>query len=267
MTKSDIIKQLKQMNAPQDKPVIVHTSLRAVGKLQGGGQTLLDALVEYFTFKGGILIIPAHTWVNFYELKKEPSLDFCDNKTCVGTLCDIALADGRGKRTFNPTHSLTIFGEDNIVKEFLESEENVNTPTSPLGAYGKIFDKGGFVLLIGVGQEKNTFIHCVEEMLCVPNRLSNDCAKVSVKLKDGSTVSGNYRYMQSSIEDVSVFFPKYEPAFREHGAIVDGFIGKAKTQLCSAVKIKQVVQKVRENSGGIELLADDKPLKKEWYKN
>lgn len=265
MIKSDIIKQLKQMNAPQDKPVIVHTSLRAVGKLQGGGQALLDALIEYFTAKGGTLIIPAHTWTNFYELKRQPSLDFGDNKTCVGTLCDIALSDGRAKRTFNPTHSLTIFGKENIVEEFLESEKTVNTPTSPQGAYGKIFDKNGYVLLIGVGQEKNTFMHCVEEMLCVPNRISSDFAKIDIKLEDGTIFSGNYRYMKSSIEDVSVFFPKYEPAFREHGAIVDGFIGCAKTQLCSAVKIKQVMEKVRINSGGIELLADDKPLKKEWY--
>ena len=67
-------------------------------------------------------------------------------------------------------------------------------------------------------------------------------------------------------DDVSQFFPKYEPAFRYHGAITDGFIGNAKTQLCSVNVMKKVMALVANNSGGIELLIDDKPLKECWYK-
>lgn len=35
-TKLDIINQLKNMGAPTDKPVIVHTSLRAIGEVESG---------------------------------------------------------------------------------------------------------------------------------------------------------------------------------------------------------------------------------------
>ncbi len=32
-------------------------------------------------------------------------------------------------------------------------------------------ERGGKILLLGVGHERNTFIHCVEEHLDVPDRL------------------------------------------------------------------------------------------------
>ena len=54
-TKEDILKQLKSMNAPTDSIVLMHTSLRAVGQTEGGAQTLLDAMIEYFTKDGGLL--------------------------------------------------------------------------------------------------------------------------------------------------------------------------------------------------------------------
>ena len=61
-TKEDIKKQLSQMHAPQDRVVLMHSSLRAVGALEGGADALLDAMIEYFTAKGGLFCVPTHTW-------------------------------------------------------------------------------------------------------------------------------------------------------------------------------------------------------------
>lgn len=266
-TKQAIFEQLKQMNAPQGKPVIVHVSLKAVGEVEGRAQGLLDALIEYFTAGGGLLIVPTHTWANFYELKKEIALDLNDHKTCIGTFPEIALADGRGVRTLNPTHSVVVFGDKEKIAEFIQNENLADTPTSPSGVYGKVFDWGGYALLVGVGQDKNTILHCVEEYLDVPNRLSSEYAKMKIKQMDGSIIEKSCRYMKTDgIEDVSLFFPKYEPAFRFHGAITDGFIANAKTQLCCARKMKEIMTLIARNSGGVEILNDDTPLKESWYK-
>ena len=265
-SKEEILNQLKTLGAPKGKPVIAHTSLKAVGEVQGRGQGLLDALIHYFTSDGGLLIVPAHTWANLYELKKEITLDLSDTNTCVGTFPNIAVQDGRGVRTLNPTHSVVVFGDKERVEEFIQGEDKTDTPTAPEGVYGKIFDMDGSVLLIGVGHNKNTVLHCVEEMLGTPNRLSTDFTKMYIKLKDGSLIERHCRYMKADgTDDVSQFFPKYEPAFRHHGAIKDGFIGNAKTQLCSAVKMKEVMAMIFERSKEQELMIDDKPLNKEWY--
>ena len=263
--KNFILTQLENMGAPTDKPVIVHTSLRAIGEVVGGAQGLLDAFIEYFTDNGGLLCVPTHTWSNFGS-KQEFILDMLSDKTCIGVFPSVAAGDKRGVRTENPTHSLAVFGEKKAVTKFVECDKRVLTPTSPNGCYGKIYDMDGYVLLVGVGQDKNTYLHCVEEMLNLPNRISDETVDMKVRFKDGSVKDRKFCYMRSDvIYDVSYYFPKLEPAFRAHGCIVDGFIGNAPTQLCSARKMKEVMELIKNNSGGIELMADDNPLDKKWY--
>lgn len=265
VTKEEIIRQLNMLGVPQDKPVIVHTSLKAIGEVAGRAQGLLDALIEHVTAKGGLLIVPTHTWANFYE-KRNPVLDMTSNYACIGVFSSVAAADNRGVRTLNPTHSLCVFGESEKVKEFVDTELFVDTPTSHHGSYGKIMDEGA-VLLIGVGQEKNTLLHCVEEFLGIKNRLSKTAVPMQIKKKDGEIIEKDFYYMISDeIEDVSVFFPKYEKAFRYFKCIKDGMVGNAKTQLCDARAMKDVMTLIHDRSGGVELLSNDKPLDEKLYK-
>ena len=59
-----IIEQLQQMKAPTDRIVLMHSSLRAIGQIDGGANQLLDTLIEYFTHDGGLFCVPTHTWHN-----------------------------------------------------------------------------------------------------------------------------------------------------------------------------------------------------------
>ena len=100
----------------------------------------------------------------------------------------------------------------------------------------------------------------------VPNRLS-EVRERRVRYEDGRVeVRRHQGHRSEGIRDVSAHFPKYEPAFRHHGCIVDGFVGNAPTQLCSARGMRDVMRLVRERSGGIELLADDAPLCEAYYR-
>ena len=63
-TKNDILAQLRALCVPQDRPVMLHTSLRLVGEVEGGGEGLLDALITHVSAKGGLLCVAAHTWNN-----------------------------------------------------------------------------------------------------------------------------------------------------------------------------------------------------------
>jgi len=262
--KTDIINQLQYMNAPKNKVVLVHSSLRAVGDVEGRGEGLLQALIDYFTAEGGLLCIPTHTWANVGDESKI-TLDLTTHKTCIGTLPDIAakLAD---IRTLHPTHSMAVFGNRERAWDFAQGEETFSTPANPLGCYGKICENDGYILLIGVGHNRNTYLHCVEEMLDVKNRLAKEATTVTVKHLDNSVkTSVMHPHEAVGIGDVSLRYPKYEKAFRYHKAITDGFVGNAKTQLCNARIMKEVMMLINHRSGGIELLFDDAPLDEALY--
>lgn len=264
-TKEDIFHQLEDMNAPRKGVVLVHTSLRAVGEVEGRGEGLLEVLIEYFTKKGGLLCIPTHTWANIGDENKI-TLDMKEGKTCIGTLPDIAAKHPKAYRTHHPTHSMAVFGQKKKVDKFVLHEDMQITPTPPMGCYGKLYEEG-HVLLIGVGHERNTYLHAVEEMLGVPNRISKEPKKITILFANGDFVTDYVHVHESEgIPHVSEHFPKYEPAFRYHGAIVDGKIGNASTQLCNAKLMHAIMTQIRDRSGRIELCADDTPLDEAWYK-
>lgn len=262
-TKEQLFSQLKKMNAPQDSVVLMHTALRAVGEFDGRGEGLLDALIEYFTAKGGLFCVPTHTWANLKDRETKPVLDMSSNETCIGTFPNIAAGRRDAIRSLHPTHSMMVFGDRKKAEEFVSGEESIDTSTSPRGCYGKIYENGGYILLVGVGHGNNTYIHSVEEMLDIPGRLSEKAVDVDIKLSDGSIIK---RKLHHHIGHVSEKFPKYEPAFRHHGCIVDGFVGGAKTQLCDACKIKDVMEMIYNRSGGRDVIMLDEVIDEKLWK-
>ena len=263
-TKEYIKEQLVALGAPKDRVVLVHSALRLVGNVEGGGEGLLDALVEYFTEEGGLLCIPTHTWANLG--KDKITLDFTEPETNLGALSAIALKDLRGIRSENPTHSMVVFGEREKAVRFVGGEIEVSTPTAPESCYGKIYDDEGYILLLGVGQEKNTYLHCVAEKLALPNRMSDKPIKVTVRRASGEMIESELCLYETDFSvDVSRRFPKYDTAFRYRGCTRQGFVGSAPTQLCCAKGMFDTIKLIFERSEGEDPLASEHPIPPKWY--
>ena len=262
-TKEDILIQLSQMNTPKDSVVLVHTSLRAVGPIEGGAQTLLDALIEYMTQDGGLLCVPTHTWHN---LGKEITLDLTNTDNCLGAFATVALEDPRGIRSEHPCHSLVVFGDRTKAEDFIRDEPFLTSVTAENSCYGKLCAMGGHVLLVGVAHNKNTYLHAVGELLRLPNRIEDIPMDVGVRHLDGEVEKRKLRLFYTDYtDDISYRFVKYETAFRYHRCIADGFVGNAPTQLCDAKKMKDTVALIWKNSGGIDPLRDERAILPKWY--
>ena len=263
LTKREILECLEKIGVPRDKVVDVHTSLKKIGEIEGGGQTLLDALIEHCTAEGGLLCIPTHTW-GFWEAGEEIVLDLMAPKSNLGVLPNLALQDSRGVRSSHVTHSVTVFGAD--AEAFARCDDNAEKMVDAEGCYGELCRRDGYVLLIGVGQEKNTFIHCAEDMLGVENRTATQPITLKIRYKDGIIgEKGVFPLFSEGIDDVSEQFGNYEPAFRKHGCIIDGKLGNADVQLCSTRRIKEVMELIYRRSNHAELLADKTPISEDFY--
>ena len=261
-TKEEIFAQLKAMQAPRDKMVLMHSSLRAVGKVEGGAQGLLDILIEYFTSEGGLLCVPVHTWHN---LDKEITLDLTSSDNCLGYFATVAAEDPRGYRTDNPTHSMVIFGDRAKAETVASAEAFVETPTAPESSYGKLYTEDGYVLLVGVAHNRNTYLHAVDEMLGTPNRMDEKVLDVAVRYADGAIVMRPLRLYETDYsEDISERFVKFDIPFRYHRCGNDGFLGNAPTQILSARKMKEVMELIYNNAPE-DPLKTEKPIKPEYF--
>ena len=261
--REDILNQLKQMNAPTDKIVLMHSSLRAIGRVDGGAEVLLDTLIEYFTRDGGLFCVPTHTWHN---LSKEITLDMMSDDHCLGAFSTVALNDKRGIRSESPIHSMVVFGDKQKALDFVKQEAFTNSTTPIESCYGKIYSSGGKILLVGVSHSRNTYLHSVDEILGTKNRMADKPTTVTIRRKSGEIVKRELiLYHNDFTDDISCRFNKFETAFRYHKCIVDGFLGNAPTQLCDAKKMKETLELIYKNSDGVDPLFDEKPIPQKWY--
>lgn len=261
-TKEELLRQLEQLPTPKGAIVLMHSSLRSIGPVEGGAEGLLDILIEHFTRDGGLFCVPTHTWHN---LGKDITLDMNSDESCLSAFAGVAIRDGRGIRSENPCHSMVVFGDRERAEAFVEGELFVSTPTAPDSCYGKLIESGGFVLLVGVGQNKNTCLHTVDEMLCIPNRMDEKTVPMAVK-KDGQIITRALRlFCTDYIEDISLRFWKYETAFRYHRCITDGFLGNAPVQLCDTKKMRETIGRIYQNCGDEDPLKGEEAIPPKWY--
>ena len=146
-------------------------------------------------------------------------------------------------RSLHPTHSMAGYGKD--AASYLAGEEMRNTPCTPGGCYDRLKDVGGKILLVGVGHERNTYIHSVEEVLNVPNRLSDMPVLMKIVQHGKKPVSVYMRkHYNSQQPHISEDFVKLNRAFDECGAAVHTVFGSAECILCDARRIFEVTRHV-----------------------
>lgn len=126
-TKQDLKNQLQEMGLQPTDAVMIHSSMKAIGEVEGGADTALDALMEYFA--QGLLMMPAHTWAqmnaqyNVFDPAKEPA--------CVGFLPNLFLKRPGVVRSLHPTHSMAAYGP--AAADYVAGEENCTTPCAKDG--------------------------------------------------------------------------------------------------------------------------------------
>lgn len=255
-TKSQIHGQLAAMGVSPADTVLMHTSMKAVGEVEGRAEGFLEILIDYFA-DAGLLLIPTHTWRNLNDLSA-PTLDVASSRTCIGLLPSLAAVHPLARRSLHPTHSLSAFGKR--AAEYIAGEADIDTSTHRNGCYGRLYEEGGKILLCGVGHNRNTYLHACEERIGVPNRLSADLKPATIRMPSGEIVPHPIHcHCAVGCSDVSAHYPKYEPAFRKAGAITDGYIGHAAAQLCDCVLLCDVMERIHRLHPG-ELCFDDEPL-------
>ena len=265
-TKKDLFDQLHAMGAPQNVPVLMHSALRLIGEVEGGASGLLDALIEYFTAEGGLLAIPTHTWSNLGRTDVY-TLDLTKNESNLGAFARLALEDGRGVRSENPTHSVVVFGDREKAEAMIAGEIDLTTPTGEESFYGRLYRAGGYVLLAGVSQNRNTYLHAVDEMLSIPNRMGGEPYDVSVKRPSGEVLHRRLTLYHADFSpDVSLRFVNFDVAFRYLGCLKDGFLGDAPAQLCSAVGMYDAVKHIYEQCESDPLATENSVLPKVYAK-
>ncbi|MCL2085216.1 MAG: AAC(3) family N-acetyltransferase [Oscillospiraceae bacterium] len=232
-TKQDLIRHLSELGIDPGGALLVHLSYKAVGEVEGRGDTVIDALSEYM--RPGLLALPSHTWSNVGV--NNPVMDVLYTPSCVGILTELFRKRPGVCRALHPTHSLAAAGAE--AAEFLSGEEHIQTPCGKGGAYYKLWERNAQILLIGVNFTRNTFIHGIEEWDNAEGSISADKTDLYVVNSYGNRIyTPQYRHCAPLGSET---FSKLEPDALREGVMTIGSFGDAAARLMRAAPLREMV--------------------------
>jgi aminoglycoside 3-N-acetyltransferase len=232
-TKKDLLSALKVAQVDPKGSLLVHSSMKSLGSIDGGADTVLDAFIEYM--QEGLLIFPTHTWQD--DNNPDLCFDPIKEKSCVGILGELFRQRTGVLRSLHPTHSVAVLGHDAF--RYIAGEENYQTPCPRNGVWGKLYDINAQILFLGCDLTKNTFIHSVEEWFKVPERLSERFVAYKIKV-DGRLINCPMRRHDAPCGDISLNYNKLLPIFLQKGAAKPVTIAQAQCYVCSARKMADI---------------------------
>jgi aminoglycoside 3-N-acetyltransferase len=233
VTRPDLVAGLRAIGIGPGWILQVHSSLSRLGYVEGGAETVVDALLEVVGPEGTVMVPTFnHGAADIYDARVTPSVN--------GAVTEALRLRPEARRSIHPTHPYAAIGKraEELVAGHLEVE--TFDRRSPLG---KLADMGGYVLLLGVGMRANTAAHIAESMARVHCIGFNQDPR-RVRLEDGQIIpawSVVWRDGPCLIE-----WDPLEARMRSRGLIRDGRIGDADAHLMKAVDVIEVTNEMTQ---------------------
>lgn len=216
VTKQDIIDGLVELGLRAGDTVVAHSSLKSFGEVDGGADSVVDALCDVLG-PDGTLVVPTF---NF-----EPGVfDRASTPSKVGQITEVVRTRPNAIRSNHPTHSVTAIGR--LAEAITEGHDKVN-PFARGSALYKATQVGAKILQLGVTHTTNSMIHVAEELAKVPYLERQ--RYVGIKLSNGKVV---YKWIRRP--GCSQGFDAIDEALYELDAISEVMIGGCKARLMSA---------------------------------
>ena len=159
--------------------LLIHSSYKSMGEIDGGANTFFEAIISYLG-ENGTLIMPALSYETvtfdqpYFNVKQTPS--------CIGYLPEYFRTNIEGvERSLHATHSCCVRGK--LAKELIASHEKDETPVGENSPFRKLPDYDGKILFIGCSSNRNTSMHGVEEIADPPYWLDRS-RRVEYTLED-----------------------------------------------------------------------------------
>ncbi|WP_214626979.1 AAC(3) family N-acetyltransferase [Paenibacillus agaridevorans] len=249
-TKESLQMQLEQLGIDAAGTLLVHSSMKSLGQVDGGADTVLDVLSDYM--KDGLLVLPTHTWSHINA--ENPRFYVEESPVCVGILPELFRKRPGVARSWHPTHSVAALGRDALA--FTNSDHHFDTPCARGSSWGKLLDRKATIMLVGVDLKRNTFIHGVEEWVDIPGRLTDDHQMLYTVLADGTEIPvPSRRHCGLSWSE---HFWKVDEVLERKGAMYKGRLGDAVVRVCDAALVAEVITDMLKDNP--DLFADNNPL-------
>jgi aminoglycoside N3'-acetyltransferase len=173
VTKDTLKAQLQKLGIQPSCSVMLHASLSALGVVDGGSQTVVDALRAAVGDEGAVIVPSFRDAIRseHYALqycRNCRTQDLCPSREpgFTGIIGETFREQPDAVRSCHPTHSWVGIGQK--AKTLLSGHRHSLTPCGNDSPFMRLMEADGLILLLGVGVNSLTNIHAVEDARNVP---------------------------------------------------------------------------------------------------
>jgi len=224
-------KDLQQLGLTKGDTVYVHTSLKAIGAIDGGADTLIKALCEVLG-EEGTFAVPTHSLC--FPGNGSAPYNAATSPSRLGVFTEVVRNHPQALRSGHASHSTAAIGKN--AKKITENHDPCHAVGENSPLY-RLWKMGGKILLLGVTHKVSTCIHLAESVAKSPYlHLHYDASWGNVvheQLPDGSIKE----HTQIEFPGCSGTFNQLQPLLEAKGQVAVGKIGNATSYLMNAADL------------------------------
>lgn len=244
LTKKDIKDGLLGLGLRPGDNVMVHSSLKSFGYVDGGADAVVDAILDVLTPEG-TLLVPTSVFDGSVTvfLRQTTEVDLRTAPSLLGKITETVRLRTGSIRSIHPSHPVTAIGWN--ASELLSEHHLGDSAAGYKSPYGKLSrTPNGKVLLIGVSNDSNTMLHTAEEYF-TPYIFNGEVFNVKVTATDNKIYEVK---MKGYCVGVKRNFTAIDPFLAEAGHMKKAMIGNSQVSLISAPGLlKTAEERLREN--------------------
>jgi len=231
LTFEQLVEEFQKLGVKQGDTLLVHSSYKSFGKVDGGPATVIRALEAALGTDGeGTLIMPTFN----FDFNKGEAWDVRTTPSKMGILTELVRKDPRAKRVFHPFYSFAILGKHAEMLGNLRYKSAYERNS----VFGKLRDLDGKIMVIGLSYNNSmTFFHHIEQMEGVDYRfLKQFTGKVTDE--NSNTYTDTFEMLVRDIDKgVMTMVDPMGALMEEAGIIKSRKIGDADVKLMKANEV------------------------------
>jgi aminoglycoside 3-N-acetyltransferase len=267
ITKNNIKTDLTKLGISNGDCILLHSSLKSIGYVENGANTVIDALIENISQKG-TLVVPTYPLLGTMLktcLNEDYIFDMNKSSTTIGAIPSVFLGYKNIIRSIHPTHSMSALGKN---AESITKNHHIGNETYGKNSpWAKIVELDGKILGVGISLAWHTIYHHVEDIMGndFPIKVKrNQFYKINCKTIDGELLKVEVnpldpKVAKTRIEKNPFILDYFTEIYEKLGIIQYGKIGEAKSWIVNAKEFCDVL--IRLAKLGLTIYSTEEEVK------